>query len=470
VSTLVSEGSPTSAIGVGCYKMFDSLTDKLEKIFSKLKSAPSLTEEQVDSGLREIRLALLEADVALPVAKEFIANVKPKAIGQEIIRSTSPGQMIVKLVHDELVSILGSKNEELNFKLVPPISILLVGLQGSGKTTSAAKLASFIEKTYKKKVMLVSLDIYRPAAQEQLKLLAEKNSIQSLPIIENQQPIDISKRALNTANLNGSDVIIFDTAGRTQIDLSMMSEIKQIKSLINPAETILVADSLTGQIAVKIAKEFDIAVNLSSIILTRVDGDARGGAALSMKHITGKPIKFIGVGEKVSDFEKFHPDRLANRILGMGDVVTLVEKAAQDLSDEKIKETEEELKKGIFTMDSYLSQLRQMKKMGGMEGVMSMLPGVNKMKAKLDQANIDERMLIENEAIILSMTKKEKENPKIISGSRRKRISKGAGVDISKINKLLKQFKMMSGMMKKMSQGKKIPSGMIPDEMLNQLK
>ena len=450
--------------------MFENLTNKLESIFSKLKSAPSLTEEQVDSGLKEIRLALLEADVALPVVKEFISNVKPKAIGQEIIKSTSPGQMIVKIVYDELVTILGSKNEEINLKAVPPISILLVGLQGSGKTTSAAKLALLIQNKHKKKVMVASLDVYRPAAQEQLKLLAEKNDIQCLPIVDNQQPLDISKRALNAANLNGSDVIIFDTAGRTQIDLPMMSEIKQIKEITNPVETILVADSLTGQIAVNIAKEFDTAVNLSSIILTRVDGDARGGAALSMKQVTGKPIKYIGVGEKVSDFEMFHPDRLANRILGMGDVVTLVEKAAQNLGEEKIKETEEELKKGIFTMDTYLSQLRQMKKMGGMEGVMSMLPGVNKMKAKMDQANIDEKMLIENEAIILSMTKKEKENPKIISGSRRKRISKGAGVDVSKINKLLKQFKMMSDMMKKMSQGKKIPSGMIPDEMLNQLK
>jgi len=450
--------------------MFENLTNKLESIFFKLKSAPSLTEEQVDSGLKEIRLALLEADVALPVVKEFISNVKPKAIGQEIIKSTSPGQMIVKIVYDELVTILGSKNEEINLKAVPPISILLVGLQGSGKTTSAAKLASLIQNKHKKKVMVASLDVYRPAAQEQLKLLAEKNDIQCIPIVDNQQPLDISKRALNAANLNGSDVIIFDTAGRTQIDLPMMSEIKQIKEITNPVETILVADSLTGQIAVNIAKEFDTAVNLSSIILTRVDGDARGGAALSMKQVTGKPIKYIGVGEKISDFEMFHPDRLANRILGMGDVVTLVEKAAQNLGEEKIKETEEELKKGIFTMDTYLSQLRQMKKMGGMEGVMSMLPGVNKMKAKMDQANIDEKMLIENEAIILSMTKKEKENPKIISGSRRKRISKGAGVDVSKINKLLKQFKMMSDMMKKMSQGKKIPSGMIPDEMLNQLK
>ena len=450
--------------------MFENLTNKLEGIFSKLKGAPSLTEEQVNSGLKEIRLALLEADVALPVTKDFISNVKPKAIGQKIIKSTSAGQMIVKIVYDELVNILGSKNEELNFKAVPPVSILLVGLQGSGKTTSAAKLAKIIEKNHKKKVMLVSLDIYRAAAQKQLQSLAEKNGIQFLSIVEQQQPVDITKRALNAASLNGCDVVIFDTAGRTQIDLPMMSEIKQIKDITKPAETILVADSLTGQIAVNIAKEFDTAVNLSGIILTRVDGDARGGAALSMKHVTGKPIKFIGVGEKITDLEIFHPDRLANRILGMGDVVTLVEKAQQDLSDEKIKETEEELKKGIFTMDSYLAQLRQMKKMGGMEGVMSMLPGINKMKAKMDQANIDEKMLIENEAIILSMTKEEKENPKIISGSRRKRISIGSGVEVSKINKLLKQFKMMSDMMKKMSQGKRIPSDMIPDEMLNQLK
>ena len=450
--------------------MFDNLTNKLENIFSKLKSAPSLNEEQVNSGLKEIRQALLEADVALSVAKEFITNIKPKAIGQEIIRSTSPGQMIVKIVHDELVNILGTKNEEINLKAKSPVSLLLVGLQGSGKTSSAAKLAKLIEKDFKKKVMLVSLDVYRPAAQVQLKLLAEENNILNLPIVDKQQPIDITKRALSAANLNGSDIIIFDTAGRTQIDLPMMLEIKQIKEIINPTETILVADSLTGQIAANVAKEFDTAVNLSSIILTRVDGDGRGGAALSMKHVTGKPIKYIGVGEKINDFELFHPERVANRILGMGDVVSLVEQASQDLDKEKIKKTEEEFKKGIFTMNTYLSQLRQMKKMGGMEGVMSLLPGVSKMKAQMDNASIDEKMLIENEAVILSMTKQEKENPKIISGSRRKRISQGAGVDVSKINKLLKQFKMMSDMMKKMSQGKKIPSEVMPDEILNQLK
>ena len=450
--------------------MFENLTNKLESIFSKLKEAPSLNEEQVDSGLKEIRQALLEADVALPVAKQFVENIKPKAIGQEIIRSTSPGQMIVKIVNDELINILGVKNQELNFNAVPPVSFLLVGLQGSGKTTTAAKLAKLIEKKDKKKVMLVSLDVYRPAAQEQLKILAEKNNIINLPVVEKQLPLDITKRALNAANLNGSDVIIFDTAGRTQIDLKMMTEIKQIKELTKPSETILIADSLTGQIAVNVAKEFDSAVDLSSIILTRVDGDGRGGAALSMKHVTGKSIKYIGVGEKIEDIEPFHPERIANRILGMGDIVSLVEKAAQDLDEDKVKKAEKELKEGMFTMDSYLNQLRQMKKMGGMEGVMSMLPGVNKMKEQMKNSSIDEDMLTSNEAIILSMTKEERENPKVISGSRRKRIAQGSGVDVSNINKLLKQFRMMSDMMKKMSKGKKITSGAIPDEILNQLK
>ena len=344
--------------------MFNNLTNKLENIFSKLKNAPSLNEDQVESGLKEIRHVLLEADVALNVVKEFIKKIKLKAVGKEIIRSTSPGQMIVKIVYDELVNILGNKNEEISLKATPPISLLLVGLQGSGKTTSAAKLAKLIEKKFKKKVMLVSLDVYRPAAQEQLKLLSEKNNILNLPIIDKQQPIDITTRALNAATLNGSEVIIFDTAGRTQIDLPMMSEIKQVKEIINPTETILVADSLTGQIAVNVAKEFDSVVDLTSIILTRIDGDARGGAALSMKHITGKPIKYIGVGEKIDDIELFHPERIANRILGMGDVVSLVEKASQELDQEKIKKTEDQFKKGIFTMESYLSQLSQMKKNG----------------------------------------------------------------------------------------------------------
>ena len=449
--------------------MFENLTNKLEGIFKKLKKAPSLSEAQVETGLKEIRQALLAADVALPVVKKFIEDIKPKAIGQEIIRSTSPGQMLVKIVYDQLVEILGGKTEEINLKAVPPASILLVGLQGSGKTTTAVKLAKNLEKNLNKKILLVSLDIYRPAAQEQLKVLCEKNSLNVLPIIKDQVPLDIAQRALNAANLAGTDVIIFDTAGRTQIDLSMMSEIKNIKDAVKPVETMLVADSLTGQIAVNLASEFDKAVNLTSIILTRVDGDGRGGAALSMKQTTGKPIKFLGVGEKIADLESFHPDRLANRILGMGDIVSLVEKASQDLDEEKIKLTEEKIKKGNFTFDDYLLQLRQMKKMGGMEGVLSLLPGVGKVKEQMQNANIDEKLLSSNEAIILSMTKKERSNPDIISGSRRKRISLGSGTDVQTINRLLKQFKMMSKMMKKMSKGGGPQNGM-PPELFNQLK
>ena len=449
--------------------MFENLTNKLEGIFKKLKKAPSLSEAQVETGLKEIRQALLAADVALPVVKKFIKDIKPKAIGQEIIRSTSPGQMLVKIVYDQLVEVLGGKTEEINLKAVPPASILLVGLQGSGKTTTAVKLAKNLEKSLNKKILLVSLDIYRPAAQEQLKVLCEKNSLNVLPIIKDQVPLDIAQRALNAANLAGTDVIIFDTAGRTQIDLSMMSEIKNIKDAVKPVETMLVADSLTGQIAVNLASEFDKAVSLTSIILTRVDGDGRGGAALSMKQTTGKPIKFLGVGEKIADLESFHPDRLANRILGMGDIVSLVEKASQDLDEEKIKLTEEKIKKGNFTFDDYLLQLRQMKKMGGMEGVLSLLPGVGKVKEQMQNANIDEKLLSSNEAIILSMTKKERSNPDIISGSRRKRISLGSGTDVQTINRLLKQFKMMSKMMKKMSKGGGPQNGM-PPELFNQLK
>ena len=449
--------------------MFETLTSKLEGIFNNLKKAPSLNKAQVETGLKEIRQALLAADVALAVVKKFIEDIKPKAIGQEIIRSTSPGQMLVKIVYDQLVEVLGGKTEEINLKAVPPASILLVGLQGSGKTTTAVKLAKNLEKSLNKKILLVSLDIYRPAAQEQLKVLCEKNSLNVLPIIKDQVPLDIAQRALNAANLAGTDVIIFDTAGRTQIDLSMMSEIKNIKDTVKPVETMLVADSLTGQIAVNLASEFDKAVSLTSIILTRVDGDGRGGAALSMKQTTGKPIKFLGVGEKIADLESFHPDRLANRILGMGDIVSLVEKASQDLDEEKIKLTEEKIKKGNFTFDDYLLQLRQMKKMGGMEGVLSLLPGVGKVKEQMQNANIDEKLLSSNEAIILSMTKKERSNPDIISGSRRKRISLGSGTDVQTINRLLKQFKMMSKMMKKMSKGGGPQNGM-PPELFNQLK
>ena len=448
--------------------MFENLTNKFEEIFNSLKKAPSLDEKQVEEGLKKIRLALLEADVALPVVKKLIENIKLKATGTEIIRSTTPGQMIVKVVFDEIVKILGDANVNINLNAVPPACIMLVGLQGSGKTTTAAKLAKYLEKNNKKKTMLVSLDIDRPAAQEQLNILGEKNSITTLPIVKGQLPIDITKRALNAASLSGSDIIIFDTAGRTQIDLPMMNEIKEIKSLSKPIETILVADSLTGQAAVNIATEFKNAVDLTGIILTRIDGDGRGGAALSMKFSTNTPIKFMGTGEKINEFEVFHPDRIANRILGMGDVVSLVEKASQDIDQENIKKTEENIKKGSFSMEDYLSQLRQMKKMGGMQGVLSMLPGVSKIKKQMDNANIDENVIKVNEAIILSMTKEERQNPKIINNSRKKRISNGSGADSSNVNKLLKQFKMMGNMMKKMS--KNNPEGKMSSEIFNQLK
>ena len=452
--------------------MFENLTNKFEEIFSSLKKAPSLDEKQVDEGLRAIRLALLEADVSLDVVKEFINRVKPKALGKEIVRSTSPGQMVVKIVYDELVSFLGDKNSDILLNAVPPVPIMLVGLQGSGKTTTTAKLAKFLEKNNKKKVMMVSLDVYRPAAQEQLKLLGEQNNIITLPVIEGQLPADICRRALSAANLNGSEVILFDTAGRTQIDLQMMSEIKQIEGIINPSETILVADSLTGQVAANVAKEFKNTVNLTGIVLTRSDGDGRGGAALSMKYVADVPIKFLGIGEKIDNFEIFYPDRIANRILGMGDIVSLVEKAAEDIDQENLKKTEEKLKKGQFSLEDYLSQLRQMKKMGGIEGIMSFLPGVSKIKSQMDEAGVDEKIITQNEAVILSMTKKERENPKIIDGSRKKRIANGSGTDPATINKLLKQFKMMSEMMKKMSKGnlKGMSDKGIPPELFNQLK
>jgi signal recognition particle subunit SRP54 len=347
-----------------------------------------------------------------------------------------------------------------------------VGLQGSGKTTTTAKLAKFLEKNKKKKIMMVSLDVYRPAAQEQLKSLGEQNDIMTLPVIEGQLPADICRRAISAANLNGAEIILFDTAGRTQIDLQMMSEIKQIESIIKPSETFLVADSLTGQVAADVAKEFKNTVNLTGIILTRADGDARGGAAVSMKYVSQVPIKFLGVGEKVENIEVFHPDRIANRILGMGDVVSLVEKAAQDLGEENIKKAEENLKKGKFSLEDYLTQLRQMKKMGGIEGVMSFLPGVSKIKSQMDSAGVDEKIITQNEAVILSMTKKERVDPKIINGSRKKRIANGSGTDTATINKLLKQFKMMSEMMKKMSKGnlKGMTDKGIPPELFNQLK
>ena len=453
--------------------MFESLTDKIESAFSFFNRITRLDEKQADEGLRKIRQALLESDVSFPVAKDFINKVKPKIIGQEVLKSVTPGQMIIKIVFDELVAILGDEKKEINLNAVPPVKILVVGLQGSGKTTTTAKLAKYLEKQYSKKSMLVSLDVYRPAAQKQLEVLGQNNLIKTLPIIEGQFPLEISRRAVNAASLSGEDVIIFDTAGRTQIDQQMMMELKQLENDIQPTEIILVADSLTGQDAVNIASEFKKTVSLTSIILTRIDGDGKGGAALSMKAVTGCPIKFLGTGESINEIEVFHPDRIANRILGMGDVVSLVEKVSEGLEQDKIGEIEENLKKGSFTFTDYLKQIRQMKKAGGMSGVLSMLPGISKIKKQLDESNIDETLLSKQEAIILSMTKKERDNPKVIDGSRKKRIANGSGTDISMVNKLLKQHKMMTNMMKRMSKGGRgALEGMegIPPEIFNNLK
>ena len=453
--------------------MFENLTDKIESAFSFFNKITRLDEKQADEGLRKIRQALLESDVALSVTKKFIEDVKPKIIGQEVLKSVTPGQMIIKIVNDELIKVLGSEKSELNLGNVPPIKILVVGLQGSGKTTSTAKLAHFLQKKLSKKVLMTSLDIYRPAAQQQLQVLGNDNDIKTLPIVEGQLPVEISKRALNAVSLSGEDVVIFDTAGRTQIDQQMMMELKQLENEIQPHEIVLVADSLTGQDAVNIAQEFQKTVNLSSIILTRIDGDGKGGAALSMKAVTGCPIKFLATGEKIDQLEAFHPDRIANRILGMGDVVSLVEKVAEDLEQEKIEKIEEDIKKGSFTFDTYLQQIRQMKKVGGMSGVLSMMPGVSKMKKQIDESNLDESLLNKQEAIILAMTQKERDNPKIIGGSRKKRIANGSGTDISMVNKLLKQHKMMTNVMKKMSKGGRgALQGLdgIPPDLLNNLK
>ncbi|MEK9561237.1 MAG: signal recognition particle protein [Pelagibacteraceae bacterium] len=453
--------------------MFENLTDKIESAFSFFNKITRLDEKQADEGLRKIRQALLESDVALSVTKKFIEDVKPKIIGQEVLKSVTPGQMIIKIVNDELINVLGSEKSDLNLENVPPIKILVVGLQGSGKTTSTAKLAHFLQKKLSKKVLMTSLDIYRPAAQQQLQVLGNDNDIKTLPIVEGQLPVEISKRALNAVSLSGEDVVIFDTAGRTQIDQQMMMELKQLENEIQPHEIVLVADSLTGQDAVNIAQEFQKTVNLSSIILTRIDGDGKGGAALSMKAVTGCPIKFLATGEKIDQLEAFHPDRIANRILGMGDVVSLVEKVAEDLEQEKIEKIEEDIKKGSFTFDTYLQQIRQMKKVGGMSGVLSMMPGVSKMKKQIDESNLDESLLNKQEAIILSMTQKERDNPKIIGGSRKKRIANGSGTDISMVNKLLKQHKMMTNVMKKMSKGGRgALQGLdgIPPDLLNNLK
>ncbi len=452
--------------------MFDNLTDRLGKSFRKITGKARLTDNNIKETLKEVRKALLDADVAWEVVKPFIQEVKDQAVGQEVTKSLTPSQAFIKIVNNELTKLMGQENASLSLKAKPPAVILMAGLQGSGKTTTAAKLAKRLQEKEQKSVMMVSCDIYRPAAIDQLQTVATEVGAEFFPSDAQQKPVDIAKKALSAASKNLKDILIVDTAGRLHIDDQMMDEIKLIHKAVSPVETLFVVDSMTGQDAAKTARAFDEALPLTGVILTKTDGDARGGAALSMKYVADVPIKFLGVGEKIENFEVFYPDRIANRLLGMGDIVSLVEKAAEDLDQENLEKTEEKIKKGQFSLEDYLSQLRQMKKMGGIEGIMSFLPGVSKVKSQMDQTGVDEKIITQNEAIILSMTKKERENPKIIDGSRKKRIANGSGTDIANINKLLKQFKMMSEMMKKMSKGniKGMADKGIPPELFNQLK
>ena len=428
--------------------MFESLQSRLGGVFDKMRGRGALGESDVEAAMQEVRAALLDADVALPVVKDFVDKVRPRALGESVLRSVTPAQMVIKIVHDVLVETLGAQNETLDLGS-PPAPILMVGLQGSGKTTTSAKLALLLQNRDKKRVLMASLDVRRPAAMEQLKILGEQTGVATLPILANQLPLDIAKRALASARVGGYDALILDTAGRQHIDEAMMSEVKQIRDAVKPHETLLVADSLTGQDAVNIARAFNERMHVTGIILTRADGDARGGAALSMRSVTGAPIKFLGVGEKLEALEAFHPDRVAARLLDMGDVVTLVEKAAETIDREQAERLARKMKKGEFDMNDLADQLRQMRKMGGMEGVLAMLPGVGKVKDQLAAAGLDDGILKKQEAIIHSMTKKERAKPDILNGSRRKRIAAGAGVEVSDVNKLVKMHRQMADMMKR---------------------
>jgi signal recognition particle subunit SRP54 len=436
--------------------MFDSLTGRLSDVFDRLRKRGALSEADVDAALRDVRVALLEADVALSVVRDFIAKAKADAMGENVLRSVTPGQMVIKVVNDALIEMLGGEAEELNMMAVPPVGIMLVGLQGSGKTTTAAKIGLRLQTRDRKKVMMASLDTQRPAAQEQLKILGEQAEVATLPVIPGQGPVDIAKRALESARLGGYDVVLYDTAGRLSIDEALMSEMSQIRTAVDPHETLLVADAMTGQDAVNVAERFHETAGLTGIVLTRVDGDGRGGAALSMRAVTGCPIKLIGVGEKLDELEEFHPERIANRILGMGDVVSLVEKAAETIDQEEAEALAKKIQKGQFDLEDMSKQLQQMRKMGGLSGLMDMLPGAGKMKDQMAKANIDERMIGQQEAIISSMTKKERSRPKLIHASRKRRIAAGSGTTVQDVNKLLKQFQTMSKVMKRMSKmGKK---------------
>lgn len=431
--------------------VFDSLAGRLGQVFDRLKRRGALSEVDVTAALREVRVALLEADVALPVVKIFVDGVREEAVGQAVLRSVTPGQMVVKIVHDHLVRLLGHEASELRLAAVPPVPILIMGLQGSGKTTTTAKLARRLQTREKKRVLMASLDVYRPAAQEQLAQLGRQAEIATLPVVAGESPVEIARRAVAMGRLEGYDVVLLDTAGRLHVDDALMQEVAAVRDAVRPTETLLVADAMTGQDAVNLARSFQERIGVTGIVLTRVDGDARGGAALSMRQATGAPIKFIGVGEKLDAIEEFHPDRIAGRILGMGDVVSLVEKAAETIDREEAEKLALKVQKGSFDLDDMASQLRQLRKMGGLGGVMGMLPGIAKIKDQLAGAKIDDTMVKRQEAIISSMTRAERRDVRLLNGSRKRRIASGSGTSVPEVNRLVKQYQDMSRMMKQVS-------------------
>jgi signal recognition particle subunit SRP54 len=432
--------------------MFESLTQRLGDVFDRLTRRGALAEADVDAALREVRVALLEADVALPVVKDFIARVREKAVGETVIKSVTPGQMVVKIVHDHLVETLGAESAALNLQATPPVPILMVGLQGSGKTTTTAKIAARLANRERKRVLMASLDTRRPAAMKQLAVLGGQAGIDTLNIVPGEPPVAIAKRAVVTAKLGGYDVLLLDTAGRLHVDAELMAEVAAVRDATAPSETLLVADAMTGQDAVNVAQSFKDRVGVTGIVLTRVDGDARGGAALSMRAVTGCPIKLMGVGEKLDALEDFHPSRVAGRILGMGDVVSLVEKAAETIERDEAEKLAAKMQKGEFDLNDLSQQLKQLQKMGGLGGVMNLLPGIGKIQKQIAQAkgSIDEKILKRQQAIISSMTKEERHKPELIKASRKQRIAAGSGVSVADVNKLLKQHLEMQRMMKQM--------------------
>ena len=429
--------------------MFDALSDRLGNVFDRLKGKGSLSESDVNAAMREVRIALLEADVAVEVVKSFIDGVKERAVGQEVTKSVTPGQQVIKIVNDNLIEMLGKEPAWIELNAVPPVPILMIGLQGSGKTTTAAKIASRLTRRDKKKVMMASLDVTRPAAREQLRVLGEQIDVSTLPMAEGETAVSIAKRAMAASRLQGYDVVILDTAGRVTVDQGLMDEIKQISEITNPAEKILVADALTGQDAVTTAKNFHQNVGVTGIVLTRMDGDSRGGAALSMRSVTGVPIKAVGTGEKLENLEDFHPERVAGRILGMGDVVSLVEKAAETIEVEEAEKIALKMQKGQFDFNDMLTQLQQVSKMGGLGGVLAMLPGVGKLQKQMASAGVDDKSIARQVAIIQSMTAQERKSPKLLNASRKRRVASGSGTTAQEINRLLKQQMEMARMMKK---------------------